>query len=68
MAPEVLEFGHLNLPQQCMDILKEARRPTTRKCYTAKWKRFVLYCQHQKVNPLNARVQTIICYIFKPHI
>ena len=27
LAPKVLQYRHLNLPQECMAILKEAKRP-----------------------------------------
>ncbi|XP_078518308.1 uncharacterized protein LOC144782952 [Lissotriton helveticus] len=63
MAPEVIEFGYLHLPPDCMDIIKEARRPTTRACYAAKWKRFVIYCSNNNINPLDASTQNIICYL-----
>lgn len=29
---------HLQLPPDCMEVLKEARRPSTRRSYTFKWK------------------------------
>lgn len=44
LAPEFIELGYLNLPPQCMAILKEACKPTTRACYAVKWKRFVFNC------------------------
>ncbi|XP_078506854.1 uncharacterized protein LOC144767128 [Lissotriton helveticus] len=63
LAPEVLEFGYLNLPPDCMDIIREARKPTTRACYAAKWKRFVIYCADHNINPLDASTHDIICYL-----
>ncbi|XP_078517197.1 uncharacterized protein LOC144781723 [Lissotriton helveticus] len=63
LAPEVLEFGYLNLPPECMHIIKEARKPTTRACYAAKWKRFVIYCTANDIDPLDASIPNIICYL-----
>lgn len=46
-----------------MNILKKACRPTTRQCYAAKWKHFVMFCHKQNVNPFQAKVQTLILYL-----
>lgn len=63
LASEVIEFGYLNLPPDCMNIIKETRRPTTRACYAAKWKCFVIYCNNNHINPLDASVQNIIFFL-----
>ncbi|XP_069497302.1 uncharacterized protein [Ambystoma mexicanum] len=63
MAPEVIEFGHLNLPQRCMDILKESRKPNTRHCYFDKWKRFVIWCQNKQINPVDCTPSNVVTYM-----
>lgn len=61
MAPEVLEFGYHNIPEEVMSILKEAWRTTTRACYAAKLKCFLQYCILKDNIPLTASVQHICC-------
>lgn len=60
LAHQVLEFEYLSLLQECVEILKESRRPTTRACYTPKWKRFLHYCHYKDINTLTAQVQDIV--------
>ncbi|KAJ1178904.1 hypothetical protein NDU88_004145 [Pleurodeles waltl] len=40
MAPHHREFAHLNIPQDCRNILSQARADSTNKAYQCKWKRF----------------------------
>ena len=42
MAPQFVQYGHLNLPQDCMDILKEYKQPSTRSAYAFKWKPYYM--------------------------
>lgn len=63
LAPEILEFGHLQLPQRCMDILREARKPNTRHCYSSKWKRFVIWCRGRSINPIDCSPTHIVLYL-----
>lgn len=63
MAPEVLQYGHLDLPADCMHILKEARRPSTRASYTFKWKRFFIWCLNNGHDPVRGQEQVILPYL-----
>lgn len=63
MAPEVLQYGHLNLPQDCMYILKEAKRPSTRASYAFKWKRFYLWCARNHFDPTKGQAEVILPYL-----
>ncbi|KAJ1098823.1 hypothetical protein NDU88_003930, partial [Pleurodeles waltl] len=46
-----------------MEVIKQARKPTTRHCYANKWKRFVCYCQANQITPLDASTQNIVSYL-----
>lgn len=63
MAPEVLQYGHLELPLECMNIFKEAKRPSTRKSYAFKWKRFYLWCMNNGHDPIRSQEQVILPYL-----
>lgn len=63
MAPEVLQYGHLELPLECMNIFKEAKRPSTRKSYAFKWKRFYLWCMNNGHDPIRGQEQVILPYL-----
>lgn len=71
LSPEVLEFGYSNLSSECMDIFREARHPTTRTWYAAKWKRFVCYCTiYSTLTPLTVQFKMyyVIYHIFKGQV
>ncbi|KAJ1121780.1 hypothetical protein NDU88_000299 [Pleurodeles waltl] len=63
MAPEFLQYGHLGLSQECMSILKESKRPSTRRSYAFKWKRFYIWCCQQGHNPIRAQDDVILSYL-----
>ncbi|KAJ1178964.1 hypothetical protein NDU88_004203 [Pleurodeles waltl] len=63
MAPELVQYGHLNLPQDCMEILREAKRPSTRSAYASKWKRFCIWCLHNNIDPVSCGEQSILPYL-----
>ncbi|KAJ1096084.1 hypothetical protein NDU88_001230 [Pleurodeles waltl] len=63
MAPEFLQYGHLGLSQECMNILKESKRPSTRRSYAFKWKRFYIWCCQQGHNPIRAQEDVILSYL-----
>ncbi|KAJ1182701.1 hypothetical protein NDU88_007885 [Pleurodeles waltl] len=63
MAPEFLQYGHLGLSQECMSILKESKRPSTRRSYAFKWKRFYIWCSQQGINPIRAQEDVILSYL-----
>ena len=60
LAPEVLQYGHLNLPHECMEILKEAKRPSTRHFYTFKWKRFCVWCVQHQYDPMSCQEDVVL--------
>ena len=63
MAPEYLEFGHLQLPARTMDILREAKRPSTRRCYAAKWTRYLHWCAGNMKTNQTTEVKTVLLYL-----
>lgn len=63
IAPEDLEFAHLKLPASTMAVLREARRPITRKCYMAKWKRFSCWCIKENLQRKITRESTVLRYL-----
>ncbi|KAJ1123593.1 hypothetical protein NDU88_002061 [Pleurodeles waltl] len=63
MAPEFLQYGHLGLSQECMNILIESKRPSTRRSYAFKWKRFYIWCCQQGQNPIRAQEDVILSYL-----
>lgn len=63
MAPEVLQYSHLNLPQDCMSILRESKRPSTRHSYSFKWKRFYLWCIRNGFQPTKCQEAVILPYL-----
>ena len=63
MAPQLVQYGHLNLPPDCLDILKKAKRPSTCSAYAFKWKRFCLWCSSNNVNPTTCQEDVILPYL-----
>ena len=63
MAPEYIEFGYLNLPGRTMEILREAKRPGTRKCYAAKWTRYLHWCDSNGKMSTKTEVKTVLLYL-----
>uniref|UniRef100_A0A8C3TDF6 Lysophosphatidylcholine acyltransferase 1 n=1 Tax=Chelydra serpentina TaxID=8475 RepID=A0A8C3TDF6_CHESE len=44
-------------------VLLSSRKPSTRSTYSAKWKRFSLWCGPQGLNPLQVPIHTILDYL-----
>ncbi|XP_078522268.1 uncharacterized protein LOC144791469 [Lissotriton helveticus] len=63
LAPEDLEFAHLKLPENTLRVLREARRPSTRKCYGEKWKRFTQWCCKKPLQRRLTKESTVLRYL-----
>ena len=63
LAPEYLEFGHLQLPRRTMEILREAKRPSSRRCYSAKWIRYLHWCKGIRKVSQKTEVKTVRLYL-----
>ncbi|XP_078539962.1 uncharacterized protein LOC144824853 [Lissotriton helveticus] len=46
-----------------MDILKEAKRPSTRTSYAYKWKRFCFWCKSKNYDPTTCKEYVILPYL-----
>lgn len=51
MVSGIIQYGHLNLPPECMNILKEVKRPAIKALYAFKWKRFAVWCLNNNCDP-----------------
>lgn len=60
LAPEHREFAHLNIPDDCKEVLANACAPSTIKTYSMKWKRFCTWCETANLHPLEATPEQIL--------
>lgn len=60
LAPEHLEFAHLDISDDCKEVLANARAPSTVKTYSLKWKRFCNWCRTVNLHPLYATSAQIL--------
>lgn len=60
MAPERLDHEALHLSDEVLDIIKEVRRPVTRRTYAYTWKRFYLWCIERSLDPTSCALQSIL--------
>lgn len=61
-----IERGHLsilNLPIEVQDVVLAAKRPSTRKSYGLKWKRFSILCNSKGLDPGSCPIPMILKYL-----
>lgn len=63
MAPDFLEFEHLDIPQDFRDILTKSRAPSTIKTYRLKWRIFCCWCEDNNIHPLEAPPEQVLPYL-----
>ncbi|KAF7243474.1 Far upstream element-binding protein 1 [Varanus komodoensis] len=66
-VPTGILSGLTSLDPDILRILESALRPSTRKSYTVKWRRFSSFAESRSFNPITASVENILQFLLQLH-